>query len=133
MLDAKLTASLADIPGGPGKAQGIALGIESGNAILALRANDGAYQNPISDWPDSDVPGVYIKVPPVDYVYAPFWAKMQTFSLKTSKQFRSLPPPDLNSYIYTQDFNEVKHFGKQNSTVRTADQTASANFWYEYL
>ena len=41
------------------------------------------------------------------------------------------PPPALNSYIYTRDFNEVKHFGKLNSTVRTADQTAYANFWYE--
>jgi hypothetical protein len=37
----------------------------------------------------------------------------------------------LNSQIYTEAFNEVKHVGKINSQVRTADQTASANFWYE--
>jgi len=52
--------------------------------------------------------------------------------LQTSKQFRAPYPPALNSYIYTRDFNEIKHFGKINSTVRTADQTAYANFWYEY-
>ncbi len=54
------------------------------------------------------------------------------FSLQTSKQFRAPYPLALNSYIYTRDFNEIKHFGKINSTVRTADQTAYANFWYEY-
>ena len=42
MLDAKLSESLSNIPDGPGKTKGIALGIASGNAILALRAGDGA-------------------------------------------------------------------------------------------
>ena len=57
-LDAKLSASLSNIPDGPGKTQGIALGIASGNAILALRAGDGAFQNPVTDVPVSNVPGV---------------------------------------------------------------------------
>jgi len=132
MLDARLSASLSKIHDGPGKTQGIALGIASGKAILALRANDGAYQNPVSDWPASNVPGVYIKVPPFDYVYAPFWGSMQTFSLQTHDQFRSSPPPALNSYIYTRDFNEIKRVGKINSKIRTADHTAYAKWWYEY-
>ena len=60
MLDATLSASLSNIPAGPAKTQGIALGIAAGNAILALRAGDGAYQNIISDVPPSTVPGVYV-------------------------------------------------------------------------
>jgi len=132
MLDAKLAASLSKISNGPGKKQGIALGIAAGKAILALRDEDGAYQDPVADWPSSAVPGVYIKVPPFDFVFAPFWAKMQTFSLQSPKQFRVTPPPALTSYTYTRDFNEVKHLGKINSATRTADQTAYANFWYEY-
>ena len=101
MLDAKLSASLSKIPDGPGKTQGIALGIASGKAILALRAGDGAYQNPVADWPASSVPGVYIEVPPFDYVYAPFWGSMQTFSLQTHDQFRSSPPPGSEQrYLY---------------------------------
>jgi len=130
-LDTKLSQSLSTIPEGPGKTEGIALGTAAGNAILDLRAGDGAYQNPISDWPASTVPGVYIIVPPSTFVYAPFWATMQPFSLKSPDQFRSPPPPDLLSHEYTQAFNEVKDFGAINSTVRTADQTAFALWWYE--
>jgi len=131
MLDAKLSASLSKIADGPDKKEGIELGNAAGTAILALRKGDGAYQNPVSDWPDSDVPGVYVKVPPNDFVFVPFWGKIPPFSLKTSKQFLPPPPPSLDSYIYTRDFNEVKHFGKLNSVVRTADQTFYAKFWYE--
>jgi hypothetical protein len=132
MLDAKLAASLSKIHDGPRKTQGIAVGIAAGKAILALRAGDGAFEDPVSDWPPSNVPGVYVKVPPYDFVYAAFWAKMQTFSLKGHAQFRVLPPPSLNSYIYTRDFNEIKHVGKLNSKIRTADQTAYAKWWYEH-
>ena len=131
MLDAKLSAFLSTIADGPTKKQGIELGVASGNAILALRANDGAYQNPVSDWPVSNTPGVYNIVPPYTFVFAPFWKTMQLFSLKTHDQFRSPPPPDLNSSTYTQNYNEVKRFGKLKSADRTADQTAYANFWYE--
>lgn len=132
MLDAKLSTSLSGIPGGTAKTKGIAVGIASANAILALRANDGAYQNPIADVPVSKVPGVYNAVPPNNFRYAPFWKTMQLFSLETHDQFRSLPPPALNSTEYARDLNEVKNFGKINSAVRTTDQSAYANFWYEF-
>jgi PAP2 superfamily len=132
MLDAKLAASLSKIPDGPGKTQGIALGIASGKAILALRSGDGAYRNPIADVPVSSVPGVYNAVPPFDYMLAPFWKSIQTFSLQTHDQFRSSPRPALNSDIYTRDFHEVKRMGEINSTHRTVDQTAYAKWWYEY-
>jgi membrane-associated phospholipid phosphatase len=130
-LDDELAESLSNIPDGPGKTEGIALGIASGNAILALRAGDGAFQNPVSDWPASTVPGVYIKVPPNDFVYAPFWGTIPVFSLQTSDQFRPSPPPALNSPSYARAFNEVKEVGEINSTVRTADETAYANWWFE--
>lgn len=132
MLDARLSTSLSGIPDGTAKTRGIAVGIVSANAILALRARDGAYQNPIADVPVSNVPGVYNAVPPNNFRYAPFWKTMQLFSLDTHDQFRSLPPPALNSPEYAQDLNEVKAFGKINSAVRTADQSAYANFWYEF-
>jgi hypothetical protein len=131
MLDAKLAASLSSIADGSAKEEGIALGIASGNAILALRAGDGAYQNPVSDVPVSNVPGVYNAVPPNNFMYGAFWKTMQLFSLKTHDQFRSLPPPSLNSPSYARDFNEIKELGKINSSVRTADQSFYASFWYE--
>lgn len=131
MLDAKLAESLANISDGSAKTMGIALGITSANAILANRAGDGSNQNPISDVPPSTVPGVYVAVPPNNFQFGVFWATMQLFSLNTHDQFRSSPPPALTSSTYTKDFNEVKQVGELNSTVRTADQSAYAAWWYE--
>jgi len=130
-LDTKLSEDLLNIPDGPGKTQGIDLGIASGNAILALRADDGANQNPVSDWPASSVPGVYIYVPPLTFVYGPLWGTVKLFSLQTPDQFRPAPPPGLNSPDYTRDFNEVKEVGEISSSIRTPDETAYGNWWYE--
>lgn len=58
---------------------------------------------------------------------------MQLFSLKTHNQFRSSPPPPLNSPVYAGDFNEIKELGKLISSIRTADQSTYTNFWYELM
>jgi hypothetical protein len=132
MLDSALAASLSTIPDGVLKEKGIALGIEAGNAILALRAGDGAFENPVASIPVSSVPGVYNVVPPANFLFAPFWKTMQLFSLQRHDQFRSAPHPAINSPAYTHAFNEVKEVGKINSTTRTADQSAYAKWWYEF-
>jgi hypothetical protein len=44
--------------------------------------------------------------------------------------FRPPGPPVLTSAQYTADFNEVKAIGENTSTVRAADQTQAAKFWY---
>ena len=133
MLDSALAASLATIPSGFLKEQGMALGVESGKAMLALRAGDGAFDNPVTLIPVSTVPGVYNVVPPFDFLFASFWKTMKLFSLQRHDQFRSVPPPALNSDWYANDFNEVKNDGKLNSTTRTADETAYASWWYEFV
>jgi hypothetical protein len=132
MINVKLKESLSNIPEGRAKKHGIALGIAAGKAILALRSGDGAYQNPLSEWRSTGKPGVYVTTPPYNVVYVPFWGKMETFALRGHAQFRSDPPPALTSDTYTRDFNEVKRFGRKNSTVRTDDQTALGYFWFEF-
>ncbi len=132
ILDSALAASLSTVPDGAQKNKGITLGTEAGNAILALRANDGALENPVVTIPVSTVRGVYNVVPPFTFVFAPHWKTMQTFSLNRYDQFRSSPPPALNSATYTKDFNEVKDVGSLSSTSRTADQSAYAKWWYEF-
>ena len=51
----------------------------------------------------------------------------------TTKDFGFLKvhgPPALDSAAYARDVEEIRQVGSRNSTTRTADQTASAIFWY---
>ena len=131
-LDSALEQSIADLPEGITKANGLQLGKEAGNAILANRENDGAAANPVVPVPPSTVPGVYQAVPPFDFYFAPFWENVKLFGLQKKDQFRCTPPPALNSDAYSVAFNEVKEKGKKNSTVRSAEETFYARYWYEF-
>ena len=132
MLDGQLAASLAAVPEGEGKTQGIDLGKKCAAAILALRQNDGAFQDPMSPVPPSNgQAGVYQAVPPFDILYGPFWKTMQPFSLQKPDQFRIVQFPALNTQAYAEGFNEVKRIGQKDSPHRSAEQTAIAKFWYE--
>ncbi len=131
-LDSALAQSLSKVPEGDSKTRGIALGKLAGQAIVALRQNDGALQNPAVPIGPSTEPGVYGAVPPFDIIFAPFWKTMQPFALESPSQFRLGPQPELGSPVYTRDFNEVKTVGDKNSQTRTADQTFYAKFWYEF-
>jgi hypothetical protein len=53
---------------------------------------------------------------------------MRPLLLESPRQFRPGPPPALTSQRYTEDFNEVKAVGSATSTVRTPEQTATAQF-----
>lgn len=132
MLDERLSKAVDTIANITAKQKGIELGIQAGNAIVELRKNDGALQNPIATVSPSTTPGVYQAVPPFDFVFAPFWKTMQPFGLQKPEQFRSVPQPSLMSKEYEKDFNEVKTYGEKNSTVRNAEQTFYAKFWYEF-
>lgn len=132
MLDSSLAVSLANVPEGNAKTQGIQVGKQAAASILALRQNDGALQDPISIPAGTTQPGEYQVVPPFDFVFAPFWKTMQPFSLQKPEQFRIAPQPALNSQAFAEGFNEVKRIGQKDSPDRSADQTAIAMFWYEF-
>ncbi|MFN7118114.1 MAG: vanadium-dependent haloperoxidase [Saprospiraceae bacterium] len=132
MLNERLTASLAPVPDGEAKAQGIALGKKAAAAILALRQNDRAFEDPISPVAPSTEPGVYQAVPPLEFVFAPQWKTMPPFALQKPEQFRVKPHPAINSAAYTTAFNEVKTMGQKDSPQRSATQTQIAKFWYEF-
>ena len=132
ILDRQLAKAIDTIADQNAKQKGIALGIQCGNAIIDLRKDDGASQNPVGTIAPSTVPGVYQAVPPFNFVFAPFWRTMKPFGLKQPEQFRSAPHPALQSAAYKKDFEEVKTLGEKNSKQRTAEQTLYAKFWYEY-
>jgi hypothetical protein len=128
-LDTALTASLAEIRDGKAKRQGIRYGERAADRIIELRADDGRFAPVTFDPPDPLAPGVWRPTPPA---FAPFFdpwiAKMRPLLLKSPSQFRPGPPPALTSQRYTEDFNEVKAVGSATSTVRTPEQTATAQF-----
>jgi hypothetical protein len=109
--------------------RGRAVGQDAASAIIALRANDG--YNAVVPYAPSGMIGRYAFTPGVTGVTARELELVTPFALASKDQFRAPPPSALDSAEYAADFNTVKAIGSLNSTVRTADQTTAANFWYE--
>ena len=127
-FDAALQSSLAKIPDGKSKQDGIALGQQVADQIITLRSTDGANKT-VTYTPKTD-PGSWVPTPPAfAAALLPQWPDVTPFAMTSGSQFRPSGPPALNSAKYAQEFNEVKEIGKIDSLTRTADQTAIAKFW----
>jgi hypothetical protein len=115
---------LVSIADGPAKSDGVALGETVAAKILEARKNDG------SDAPDAyrprTAPGVYV---PTAITISSMWPNMKPFVMTTGSQFRPKPPIALESKEWAADYNELKYYGGQHSTKRTAQQTETARFW----
>jgi hypothetical protein len=97
-LDADLQQSLAQIPNGDGKAEGIRVGQTVAQNILAMRSQDGSNALPIP-FVFGDAPGDYQSTPPNFPPQPQFthWSRVTPFALKHANQFRPGPPPALTS------------------------------------
>jgi hypothetical protein len=128
-LDAAYAASLAQIPDGTPKADGVTYGIEAADNIIALRANDG--RNAPVVFTRLPAPGVWRPTPPAFLPMATPWLGGVTpLVVRSATQFGpSRPPPDLTSRQYTRDFVEVKALGSMASAARTPEQTRTALFF----
>ena len=130
ILDPAYTASLATIPDGKAKTDGIAVGVEVADSLIAQRAGDG-FRAPVTYTPPNPpIPGVWIPTAPTPPI-APYAGLMRPFSLDSADQFRPDGPPALDSKKWARDYNEVKEIGSSTSTTRTAEQTVAARFWGE--
>lgn len=128
-FDSALATSLAAVSSGAARTRGLALGAASAAAIIANRTNDNI-NNPGTYTP-LNAPGHYQFVPPFNFVQQPALATVRPFALKSSSQFRSPPPPALNSAAYATAFNEVKLAGILDGSNRNPDQQEYAAFWWE--
>lgn len=139
-FNAARAASLAAImkPHGGAKVQqkreaeinaGVAWGQQVADEIWAWRSTDGFTPNPppfvggtaVGEWrptPPAFAPGVF-----------PQFAYMTPWVIAAPSQFRPAGPPALTSALWAQVFNETKDYGSLTSTLRTADETAYAQFW----
>jgi len=130
ILDPAYTTSLAGIPAGQAKTDGVAVGEQVAAAFIALRAGDG-FRAPVTyTAPNPPIPGVWLPTaatPPI----GTYLGLMRPFALESADQFRPDGPPGLLSRRWARDYNEVKEIGSSASTTRTAEQTLAARFWAE--
>lgn len=127
-LDAKYAASLAAIPDGARKVNGISVGQRAAAAILALRANDGR-DNTVTYVPLSG-PGAWAPTPPALLpALSPETPYVQPFALRDASQFRPTAPPSLDSRKWARGYNAVKALGPAVGSTRTPEQTDIGRFW----
>jgi hypothetical protein len=128
-LDAQLKQSLALVPDGPDKTEGINIGKTVADQILAARSNDGSNAQAVP-FVFGNAPGDFQSTPP-SFPSPQFtnWSHVTPFALESASQFRLGPPPALTSDAYSDAFNEVKSLGIVHSTTATADQALTGSFW----
>src|SRR5436190_5605203 len=125
LLDGARSASLSQIPDGPVKEEGLAVGEAVAGRIVALRSTDGSGVDGIYTFGSG--PGEYQRTPPTfGNPVLPAFRLVTPFVLRRGDQFRPEGPPRLRSDRYAADFNEVKRLGSVNSAERTAEQTEIA-------
>ena len=127
-LQTAYDASLAAIPDGSSKAQGIEVGRMAADAMLAQ-----GHFNPIvitcasgsgpGDWQPLTGPTGLLCDP------TPWVRNAVPFLVQSADQFRTAGPYALDSPAYAADVNEVERWGAIDSTARSHEQTHIAAFW----
>jgi hypothetical protein len=135
VLDGLYATSLAGIPAGQSKSDGISVGQAAALGVIAIRANDGR-SAPTTTYgvPGPVVAGHWQVVPPATAAQTPWVAFMHPFLLDSASQFRPDPPPALDSKSYKRELTETQVFGAKASTAHTTlarsqAQTDTAYFW----
>jgi hypothetical protein len=129
-LDAKYVSSLAAIPSGPSKDEGIVVGQAAATAMLAARADDGRFvDRPEYYTPRPPGPGVW--VPVAGRGVFPWIGHVKPFTLESADQFAP-KDPSLSRRRWVRDYNEVKDYGGAVSLFRTAEQENLGRFWAEH-
>src|SRR5277367_3943540 len=133
-LDAARASSLASIPDGQAKIDGIATGDAAASAMIALRANDGSSPAQFKI-PGPPVPGEWQATPSCPIVngvavgIAFQWQYITPFGIRRASDFLLDPPPALASRAYAKAYNEVMTVGGIDSTARPQDRANVALFY----
>jgi hypothetical protein len=114
------------------KTQGVEVGHAAAKAMLDSRVGDGRFGP--SQWDQSTGVGRWQPLinpangqPILDPTA---WVGgVKPFLIQSSSQFRSVPPPALDSPEWATQFNEVKSLGRADSATRTSTQTYIAKWW----
>ena len=123
-IDAAYQAAMAKLPEGTAKKVGSEAGRRSAAAILAIREAD--LSEPADDYKLPAMPEGHVQVAVGALVNGPVRVPWLMTGVGA---FRPDPPPAESSTTWAHDYNEVRNFGGSNSTRRTPEQTAIAQFW----
>jgi hypothetical protein len=128
-IDGQYASELAKVADGPAKDQGIRLGEQVANDLLAIRADDGSSVTAPPFVP-ATAPGSFRPTPP-NFPPPVFtnWGQVTPFVLDSGDQFRPAPPQPLTGEAYADAINEVQLVGSATSTTRTPEQTEIGAFW----
>jgi hypothetical protein len=127
-LDAALNATLLRISDARAKADGLEIGTQVADALIALR--NGDQSNAVVAFNPKPSAGRYRPTYPHNLpAILPQWGGVTPFVLKGLAGLETKGPPAPGSAEYLRDFEEVKSVGARDSKTRTPDQTAAAIFW----
>ena len=133
-LDIERANSLASIPDGQAKVDGIATGDAAASAMIALRANDGS-SPPQIKIPGPPVPGEWQATPSCPIISGIAvgvgfqWQFVTPFGIPSASEFLLDPPPALTSDEYAKAYNEVMTVGDLDSSERPPDRANVALFY----
>ena len=110
------------------KNAGIHWGEWVANSIVVARTTDGGGDT--GSFAPGKAPGEWQPTEPgLAPALLPQWPKVTCFAMENGAQFRPHKPPTLTSAVYAFDYNLTKQIGAKDSTSRSTEQTAIAQFW----
>ncbi|WP_109210722.1 MULTISPECIES: vanadium-dependent haloperoxidase [Microbacterium] len=130
-LDDHYAAALDGVDDGSFERQGVAAGHAAAEAMLHAREGDGRFGP--SQWVRNPAPGHWsplLNAMGQEILDPTPWAGgVEPFLIESPSQFRSAPPPALDSAQYAAEVNEVKQIGRATGSTRTEHQTYVAQWW----
>lgn len=131
-IESAYSTSIANVDGTLEEiGNGIAVGELAAKAVLDARVGDNRNEPvELKGYTPGSGPGVWIPTPSgTTNPQTPFLQFVTPFGYDDPARFRPGPPPALDSRTYTLNYNEVKDFGRMGPSSRTAEQSATAQFW----
>lgn len=110
---------------------GLAVGAYVAAKLLAYRSCDGSLPIPTATFTGGAGVGQWRPTPTANSSMNPgeYFGQITPFFMTRPTQFRSDPPPAVDSKRYARDYAEVKLYGAKNGSLRSGDQTNLALFW----
>ncbi len=123
--------TLADLPPGIARENGLTLGQLVALLTMAWRGSDGS-STTVPYIPSAE-PGAWRRTSPFFRPpELPHWPYVVPFVMTNGAQFRTAGPPSLTSTQYAAELNLTKELGALNSPIRTPEQTLIARFWSDF-